>query len=127
MIRKSKTKKINESLFIDSSILGLQELKDFCNEIIDAFDEEGISCDVEWHTNGTGDIYLLSEYESILVGRVVLVNEIETEKGTVYLVDHLSGETKRVGRFFGDSSFPNGVTVFHAHQLLLVLQLDRTH
>ena len=114
MIKRIRSRKLNESTFTDNDILGLQELKDFCNEIVDAFEEEGISCDVEWHANGTGDIYLWGNYERVLAGRVVLVNDVEKDRGYVYVRNHLNGETKQVCKFYGDLDFGYGADVFSA-------------
>lgn len=114
MIRRIRNKRLNESTFTDSDILGMQELKDFCNEIIDAFEEDGISCDVEWHANGTGDIFLWGDYERVLAGRVVLVHDVEKERGYVYVRNNLNGETKQVCRFYGDLDFGDGIDVWGA-------------
>ena len=114
MIRRIRNKRLNESTFTDSDILGMQELKDFCNEIIDAFEEDGISCDVEWHANGTGDIFLWGDYERVLAGRVVLVHDVEKERGYVYVRNNLNGETKQVGKFYGDLDFGYGADVWSA-------------
>ena len=106
MIRRNRSKRLNESSFDDVRILGLNEIKEFCNEIKESFEESGVPCNVVWYAIGYCDIFSYdSEFNPIKLGSVFIQFDVYSyvSKGNIILRDDLKDETSII------SSFKQGV------------------